>query len=107
MSDPDVVSPKHYTSNPDGRETLDRIRDCLGDVGVVAFALGNAIKYLDRQGKKGSATQDVEKARFYLRYAAHVQYPQRWDDPRPHAPPYQRGEVDIGDLFDLIEVGNL
>lgn len=55
-----------------GRETLDRMRDLLGDHGFAAGCLFNVIKYLDRAGKKGDAARDEAKALFYLQAAAHV-----------------------------------
>ena len=66
------AQPTRYT-RPDGRETLDAIRDQLGDAGFISFCIGNAIKYEDRQGKKGDAEEDRKKAAFYLQMAAHVQ----------------------------------
>lgn len=55
------------------RETIDRIRDDLGDEGFVAFCLGTAAKYRDRRGHKGDASGDAEKARWYEQMARHVQ----------------------------------
>ena len=56
----------------DGRETLDRIRDILGDGLYVGGCLFNVLKYLDRRGKKGPADLDESKALFYLQSAANV-----------------------------------
>ena len=55
-----------------GRETIDRIRDALGDEGFVAFCAGNAMKYDDRAGRKGDEATDREKATFYRCMANHV-----------------------------------
>jgi len=74
-----------------GRETIDRIRDELGDEGFVAFCLGNAIKYEDRAGLKGAAEPDHLKSRWYRAMAAHVRG--QGPDPRmdrPEFQPYQR-----------------
>lgn len=73
------------------RETLDRIRDLLGDGLYVGGCLFNVLKYLDRAGKKGPAVLDEDKALFYLQSAANVLlgYP----DPRHKRPgfvPYDR-----------------
>jgi hypothetical protein len=70
-------SPTGYDRAPDrystqGRETIDRIRDELGDEFFVAFCLGSARKYLDRLGLKGSPEEDRAKARWYLQMALHV-----------------------------------
>jgi len=71
----------------DGRETLDRIRDVLGDGLYVGGCLFNVLKYLDRRGKKGPADLDESKALFYLQSAANVLlgYP----DPRHRRPGFQ------------------
>lgn len=75
----------------DGRETLDRIRDTLGDGLYVGGCLFNVIKYLDRRGKKGPADLDESKALFYLQSAANVLLGH--PDPRHRRPafePYQQ-----------------
>ena len=56
----------------DGRETIDAIRDELGDEGFRAFCVGNALKYEARAGRKGDSVGDADKARWYRRMAAHV-----------------------------------
>lgn len=63
-------APMRYTAK--GRETIDRIRDELGEVGFVAFCIGNAMKYEDRAGLKGDAESDLLKARWYRAMALHV-----------------------------------
>ena len=76
------------------RETLDRIRDLLGDRGFAAGCLFNVVKYLDRAGKKGPADRDEAKALFYLQAAAHVLI-DGYPDPRSVRPrflPYVRNE---------------
>lgn len=60
MTDP-VVHPSHYTF---GRfEVIDVIEDWK-----LGFALGNAVKYVARAGRKDPAKtiEDLKKARFYL-----------------------------------------
>jgi len=54
-----VNHPPHYTSHPSGIE-------CIAIVEHMNFCLGNAIKYIWRAGLKGSAVEDLEKARFYI-----------------------------------------
>ncbi|MGC0365062.1 hypothetical protein ABH922_003046 [Rhodococcus sp. 27YEA15] len=58
MSDP-VNHPAHYTDHPSGVECI-QITEHMG------FNLGNAVKYIWRADLKGSATQDLEKARWYI-----------------------------------------
>lgn len=57
------AAPDRYMST--GRETIDRIRDRLGDEGFVAFCNGNVLKYSDRAGLKGDPEGDAEKVRWY------------------------------------------
>ena len=65
---PDMVnSPPHYTDG--GIEAIDYIEAKLGPDGFRAFCIGNALKYISRAGKKGSAKEDLSKAIWYLRRA--------------------------------------
>ena len=54
-----VHHPKHYRSHPSGVE-------CITITEHMGFNLGNVIKYVWRADEKGSAIQDLEKARWYL-----------------------------------------
>lgn len=58
MSD-SVNHPAHYTEHPSGVECI-QITEHMG------FNLGNAVKYIWRADLKGSAIQDLEKARWYI-----------------------------------------
>lgn len=60
MNDP-VNHPSHYTSHPSGVE-------CITITQHHNFCVGNAMKYLWRQGlKEGSpSVQDLEKAKWYI-----------------------------------------
>jgi len=58
MTDP-VNHPAHYTEHPSGVECI-QITEHMG------FNLGNAVKYIWRADLKGSAIQDLEKARWYI-----------------------------------------
>lgn len=60
MNDP-VNHPKHYTSHPSGVE-------CIAITRHMGFNLGNAMKYLWRNGLKDGAPsiQDLEKAIWYI-----------------------------------------
>lgn len=62
MNDP-VNSPIHY--NMGNTETIDVIRDQLGDKGFAAYCQGNITKYLSRFRYKNGA-EDLRKARWYL-----------------------------------------
>jgi hypothetical protein len=54
-----VEHPPHYTSHPSGIE-------CIQITEHMNFCLGNAVKYIWRASLKGSATQDLRKAMWYL-----------------------------------------
>jgi hypothetical protein len=58
QNDP-VNNPAHYTSHPSG---IEAITICEHE----NFCIGNALKYLIRQGKKGDAVQDLRKAIWYI-----------------------------------------
>ena len=67
-----VAEPPHYRL-PGGREALEDviapICDALSDrrlPGSAVYMVGNALKYLSRLGAKGSALEDLRKAREYL-----------------------------------------
>lgn len=55
-----VNRPQHYIA-PNGLEAIDVIEG-FG----LGFHRGNAVKYILRAGKKGDATQDMRKARWYV-----------------------------------------
>lgn len=63
-------APDRYTHGT--RETIDMIRDELGDAGFRAFCIGCAMKYESRAGKKGPAENDLAKAGWFRAMAAHV-----------------------------------
>lgn len=54
-----INHPPHYTGHPSGVE-------CISVTEHMGFNLGNAIKYIWRADEKGSADQDLEKARWYI-----------------------------------------
>lgn len=85
------VAPKRYTRL--GRETIDRIRDQLGDAGFRAYCEGTLMRYLDRAGAKGDYDGDMEKARWYQQMVDHLDG--RAEDPRSGRlgfEPYRRPE---------------
>jgi hypothetical protein len=66
-----VDHPRHY--NVGKIEAITVIEDWTkGWPRGVAFHLGNAIKYIARAGKKGSAAEDLKKARWYIDRALSV-----------------------------------
>jgi hypothetical protein len=54
-----VNSPPHYTAHPSGVE-------CIDITEHMNFCLGNSVKYLWRADLKGNATEDLEKAKWYI-----------------------------------------
>lgn len=62
-----VHAPSHYTDG--GIETIDYLRAKLSREAFIGFCRGNALKYLSRAGKKGSAAEDYAKAAVYCRWA--------------------------------------
>lgn len=58
MSD-SVNHPRHYTQHPSGIE-------CIQVTEHFNFNIGNAIKYLWRQGLKNDSLEDLKKARWYV-----------------------------------------
>lgn len=56
-----IDRPAHYTWHPSGIE-------CIEISQHFSFNLGNAIKYIWRAGEKGSALEDLEKARKYVQF---------------------------------------
>ena len=59
-ADVDMVNhPPHYRRG--GMEVIDVI-EAFG----LGFALGNAVKYILRAGRKGNRLEDLKKARFYV-----------------------------------------
>lgn len=59
-----VDHPPHY--NDGAIECIDALASALGPDGFAAFCVGNAVKYLWRYRHKGSPTEDLKKARWYL-----------------------------------------
>ena len=60
-----VNHPEHYQT-ADGIECIDAIAAALTPEQFAGFCRGNALKYLWRAGKKGSANEDLDKAIWYL-----------------------------------------
>jgi hypothetical protein len=61
MENNTVNHPEHYGGQDNPYEAI-KIIEALG----LGFCLGNTMKYLVRAGKKGSALEDLKKARWYL-----------------------------------------
>ena len=64
-----VNHPPHYGGADDPYETIKVLAAWLTPEQMSGFALGNAIKYLSRAGKKGNCREDLEKCRWYINYA--------------------------------------
>lgn len=68
QDEPEAIEhPQHYGGDTT-YETIKVLRAWLTPEQFVGFCLGNTLKYLSRAGKKGEATEDWKKARFYLNY---------------------------------------
>ena len=64
------TAPARYSAG--SRETIDVIRDALGQYGFLAYCHGQVIKYEARAGLKGPEEEDREKARFYRMMHQHA-----------------------------------
>lgn len=60
-----VNSPPHY-GGKNGVECIDAIEAALSREEFIGFLKGQVLKYTWRQGKKGPAQEDAEKAQWYL-----------------------------------------
>lgn len=58
-----VNHPAHYQATHNKYETI-KVIDAWG----LGFSLGNAVKYISRAGKKGSAVEDLKKALWYIEH---------------------------------------
>ncbi|PHI04353.1 DUF3310 domain-containing protein [Fusobacterium polymorphum] len=72
LADDNVHSPKHYMIPGCNFESIDIIRQRLGDVGFMFFLEGNVSKYLIRAEKK-NGKEDYEKAKKYLSWLVDMQ----------------------------------
>jgi hypothetical protein len=61
-----VDHPTHYTDSPAHCPQCERPIECIDVAEHWGFNLGNALKYLWRAGKKGSAAEDLRKAIWYI-----------------------------------------
>jgi hypothetical protein len=73
----DAVNPQHYVKL--GLYSAIHVIEKWG----LGYSLGNAIKYIQRAGKKASATEleDLKKARWYLQRHIHTLDPENEPDP--------------------------
>ena len=64
MDKKDMVNhPSHYEGN--GIECIDAMEAAYGTQAVIDFCRCNAFKYQWRAGKKGSLSEDINKAQWY------------------------------------------
>ena len=78
------------------RETIDEMRDYLGDYVFAFHCEATALKYWRRMGKKGDPAEDLAKMRWYQTMAAHIWTNGEIPDPRAGRPgfrPYERQPV--------------
>ncbi len=59
-----VNHPQHYAGPP--CDHCGKLIECITIIRHKSLNIGNAQKYIWRQGKKGSAVEDMNKAIFYL-----------------------------------------
>ncbi len=64
-----VNHPDHYKTG--GIETIDYIKAKLGEEGVIAYCMGNVMKYTSRWKDK-NGLEDLKKADWYLDYAINL-----------------------------------
>lgn len=64
MQDDAVNSPNHYANRK--YEVIDVMQDTMTEEQFEGLLVGNIIKYIMRWDKKGSALQDLKKAKWYL-----------------------------------------
>lgn len=80
-----VNSPTHYTDGPPC-DHCGKTIECITITRRLSFNVGNAVKYLWREGKKGDAIEDLRKAAWYI--ADEIK--RRTANP----PAYQRMQID-------------
>ena len=61
-----IEHPSHYTSSPAKCVECGAGIECIQITETMGFLLGNVVKYVWRAGLKGSAVEDLEKAKWYL-----------------------------------------
>lgn len=64
QSNPSIDHPQHYGGEDNTYEAIKVI-----EAWNLNFHLGNVVKYIRRAGKKGSITEDLKKAQWYLNRA--------------------------------------
>lgn len=69
MSSDMVERPSHYLHG-NGYETIDVIKDAIGEKGFAAYCQGNVLKYAIRARFKENPAQDMAKAAVYANWAA-------------------------------------
>lgn len=66
MTHDPINHPSHYTSSPARCAACHCPIECIDVTRHYSFNIGNVIKYLWREGLKGSSVEDLEKAAWYL-----------------------------------------
>lgn len=92
-----VDHPGHYRADT-GHEAIDVI-----EAWGLGFNLGNAVKYIARNGRKGDALEDLRKARWYL--DREIQTREASEAPaKPMPMNAMRYAVECGGRPDILEV---
>lgn len=87
-----IKHPAHYTDG--GIETIDFIRAKLTPEEFAGYCKGNALKYISRAGKKGSAAEDLAKAKVYLEWAGGAPAENKKpEQPKPKEEPKKKAKV--------------
>jgi hypothetical protein len=68
-TDDDPINPNHYKSNNNNLECIECMVASFGKDAVITYAEINAFKYIFRLHTKGSRTENIKKAIWYLKYA--------------------------------------
>lgn len=114
MEDVRNAAPERYMTR--GRETIDRIRDVChascrdawdAEESFLAWCIGQAIKYADRDGAKGDRAGDLEKLRFYQDMVKHIAG--AGPDPRSSRPgfvPYAPQPIDEAEIRKIVTGGS-
>lgn len=64
MTEPTISNSVHHPKHYGGDTTYEAIK--VIEAWGLGFCLGNTVKYIARAGRKASALEDLQKARWYL-----------------------------------------
>ena len=75
----ETVNHPSYYNLPERKECIDEMIDIYGLKDVVKWCEITAYKYKYRAGHKGSATEDMSKAAWYIAKACELKSKRRWE----------------------------